>query len=231
MRTLSDYNRALFANREFNAAEPRLAKALVLLRSEQGGHLLDVAAGDGIAARLFRDTGWNVDALEISNDLTQSLRKQGFAVTQHDLATGSLPYKSGSFEALFAGEIIEHLIDTDGFFAEVRRVLRPDGVAVVTTPNLASFENRVRLLLGIYPKWVDFGLSGEGHVRSYTLPVLCKQLARNGFVVEQAKGNWVPLLPQRFIDDVRHPWISWTGNLFPRLSQGLIVKARRPAGH
>ena len=84
----------------------------------------------------------------------------------HDLASGPLPFEDGAFGAVFAGEIIEHLVDTAGFLAELHRVLAPGGVAVITTPNLASFENRVRMLLGRYPNFVEYELGGDGHVRA-----------------------------------------------------------------
>lgn len=138
-----------------------------------------------------------------------------------------LPLRSESFDVVFAGEIIEHLVDTDGFLAEITRVLRPGGTAVVTTPNLASFENRLRLAVGRYPKWVDHRIGGEGHVRAYTPRVLQAQLAEHGLVVTRHVGNWVPVVPQRFADDVRQPWLGRTGRWAPSLSAVTIMAATR----
>jgi 2-polyprenyl-3-methyl-5-hydroxy-6-metoxy-1,4-benzoquinol methylase len=226
---LSTYNREVFSERVFEARESRLRKALALLEQEpRKGRLLDVAAGSGIAAEALTDQGWEVTGLEISEQLAEQIRARGRIETvMHDLATGPLPFDDGSFQAVFAGEIIEHLVDTAGFIAELHRVLWPGGIAVITTPNLASLENRLRLALGRYPIWVDYELGGQGHVRAYTLPTLRAQLGAQGFRVERELGNWVPLLPQRFIDDVRAPVLARTGDWFPSLSQTLIVQARR----
>ena len=128
-------------------------------------------------------------------------------VVRADVARG-LPISNACLDAVFAGEIIEHLVDTDSFIAEIARVLRPGGHTVITTPNLASFENRLRLLAGIYPLWVDHRVGGEGHVRAYTPRVLKKQLAQHGLVVTAHVGNWVPFLPQLIADDVREPWLA-----------------------
>jgi len=50
----------------------------------------------------------------------------------------------------------------------------------------------------------------------------------HGFKIEKHKGNWVPFIPQRFINDIKWPWLSVTGDLFPNLSMDIIIKARKP---
>ncbi len=226
--SLSQFNRRIFSEHRFEARESRLRKALDLLDEEsERGRLLDVAAGSGIAAQLLQEGGWEVSALDISEELVSQIGERGVDARVHDLASGPLPFGDQTFAAVFAGEIIEHLVDTTEFLDELRRVLVPGGVAVLTTPNLASFENRLRLLLGRYPIWVEFAMSDQGHVRSYTLPTLRAHLGARGFAVEAIVGNWVPFLPQRWVNDVRFPALARTGDWFPALSQGLIAKARR----
>ncbi len=226
---LSSQNEELFSERVFEPRESRLHKAYAMLEHEPRGALLDVAAGSGIVAETLQQRGWDVSALELSETQVEAIRARGIRdVRQHDLSAGPLPFDDAGFQAVFAGEIIEHLVDTGGFLNEIARVLVPGGVVIITTPNLASLENRMRLLLGIYPKWVDYELaSGEGHVRGYTLPVLRRQLKAAGLSVDDVKGNWVPFVPQYVTDDVRMPILARTGDWLPRLSQGLIVKARR----
>jgi SAM-dependent methyltransferase len=144
-----------------------------------------------------------------------------------DLNRDPLPFDDTQFDLIFAGEVIEHLVDTDGFLAEVRRCCRPLGHFLLTTPNLASFENRVRLLLGIYPKWLNYNLAESGHVRGYTPRALKTQLAAHGFRVLRQVGNWVPFIPQHFVDDVKIPALSITGTLLPNLAMDIIVLARK----
>lgn len=234
---LSSFNERHFAKRSFEPRESRLSKALESFESlPRRGRLLDVAAGSGLAAEELSGQGWTVTALEISAELCEQLRERGVAnVHRHDLAAGPLPFAEGSFEAVFAGEIIEHLVDTGAFVEELARVLAPGGNVVITTPNLASFENRLRLLLGRYPRWLEWELPSprarayhdQGHVRGYTVPTLRSQLGEHGFVVERILGNWVPFAPQKVMNDLIWPPIARTGDWMPRFAQGLIVRARR----
>src|SRR5436309_14968836 len=120
-----------------------------------------------------------------------------------------------------------HVLVTDPLLAEIASVLRPGGALVVTTPNLASLENRVRLLLGRYPMWMDVGVERTGHLRYYTPRMLRHQLGRHGLRVERHVGNWVPLVPQRFLDDRTAPWLGVTGDWFPSLAMGILMTARR----
>ena len=50
-----------------------------------------------------------------------------------------LPFKSGSFDVVTANMVVEHLEDPVGSFREVRRVLRPNGIFIMHTPNAAAY--------------------------------------------------------------------------------------------
>jgi hypothetical protein len=79
----------------------------------------------------------------------------------------------------------------------------------------------------VYPKWVDYRIGGEGHVRAYTPTILQAQMADHGLSVYRHLGNWVPFVPQRYADDVRQPWLSRTGKWAPSLSADIIMAAKR----
>jgi hypothetical protein len=84
--------------------------------------------------------------------------------------------------------------------------------------------------MGRYPMWMDHRVAGTGHLRYYTPRLLKAHLAQHGFRVEQHLGNWVPFVPQRWLDDRRFPWLAKTGDWFPALSMGILMKARREPG-
>lgn len=222
--------RPSFAHHRLDLRESRLRKAFRLIAELEKGVLLDIGCGDGAFAVQFLPLGWTVMGVEAEEAAVERARARKISAHVHDVEGSRLPFGDGTVDCVFAGEVIEHLIDTDHFLGECRRVLRPGGRLVLTTPNLASLENRLRLLFGRYPMWMDHSLAGTGHLRYYTPRILTAQLGLHGFVVERHLGNWVPIVPQRWLDDRGAPWLTFIGDLLPSLAMGIIVRARRGDG-
>jgi SAM-dependent methyltransferase len=225
MKTISDYNIATKFTYEMR--ESRLKKCVKIMKSLQPGRLLDIGCSNGDWATYWEGHGWKCSGIDIDKEHVEMARQRGINAHHCDLNRDPFPFEDESFDLIFAGEVIEHLIDTDGFMRELRRCVRPGGAVLITTPNLVSFENRVRILLGIYPIWVNYNLAGSGHVRAYTPRVLKKQFREHGFEPVIHKGNWVPFIPQRFVHDVNVPFLAITGDIFPNLSMDIIMLARR----
>jgi 2-polyprenyl-3-methyl-5-hydroxy-6-metoxy-1,4-benzoquinol methylase len=225
MQSTSAYNEAKKFTYEFK--ESRLKKCLKIIESLPAGDMLDIGCSTGDWAGYWSDKGWRCSGIDIDREHIQMSRDRGIDAKYCDLNKESIPFEDQSFDLIFAGEVIEHLIDTDSFLSELHRCLRPGGHALITTPNLVSFENRVRILFGIYPIWVNYNLSGPGHVRAYSPRVLKKQLKEHGFEVVLHKGNWVPFIPQHFLTDLQMPALAITGDLLPGLSMDTIMFARR----
>ncbi len=75
--------------------------------------------------------------------------------------------------------------------------------------------------------WVDYRLAEAGHIRAYTPGVLRKQLRANRFSIVKHTGNWVPFIPQKYLDDIKLPALSVTGTLLPWLAMDIIILARK----
>jgi 2-polyprenyl-3-methyl-5-hydroxy-6-metoxy-1,4-benzoquinol methylase len=211
---------------DIDLRETRYKKIEKIILSLKPGKLLDVGCSSGKFSCRFIKKGFQVYGIDYAEKRVNEAKHKGLNAVVGDI-TKKLPFADGFFDIVLAGELIEHVIDTDGLIAEFNRVLKPRGVLIVTTPNLASFENRLRLLLGIYPAWTNYSVEPPNHIRSYTLPVLIKQLKQNGFKNIKATGNFVPFIPQVLIDDIKFPLLGATGSIFPSLSQGLIVSATK----
>lgn len=95
------------------------------------------------------------------------------------------PYEDARFDVIVNCDAIEHLLcNPVHMLAECHRVLKPDGVMVVTTPNVLRIDNVVRLLRGrnIYDKYVLESASAR-HPREYTPDELARLVESVGFSV------------------------------------------------
>ena len=230
MCSLSEYNKERFHSLQTDHREPRLQKAAAMILSEPVGRLLDIGCGNGSFSAGSLGAGFAGAGIDMTEEQSACARARGLDVRVHNLGSGPMPFRDESFDVSFAGEVIEHIVDTTAFLTEIRRVLKPNGCGVLTTSNLVSAENRLRLLFGFYPMWTEFQLEGgQGHVRSYILKALVRHLHETGFSVERVEGNWVPLIPRHVADDTYRPFLARTGDWFPSLSMDIIVTARRSA--
>jgi SAM-dependent methyltransferase len=114
------------------------------------GRLLDCGCGDGeftvqVASRARVSEAYGI---ERASHRIGEANDRGIIVTEGNL-DDPLPYKSRFFNIVHAGQIIEHLCNIDLFLKEIKRVLRPDGYAVLSINNLASWHNRFCLALGV----------------------------------------------------------------------------------
>lgn len=98
----------------------------------------------------------------------------------------SFPYPDHRFDVVLFCEIIEHLLsDPIHALVEIRRVLKPEGTLVLTTPNVARLENVGKILGGqnIYDPYSGYGAYGR-HNREYTQQEMFSLLSANGFSVD-----------------------------------------------
>lgn len=226
MDGLSSFNR----NRGFtlNLRESRVKKSIQIIQSiSSRGKLLDIGCSTGEWALFWKNEGWESYGIDVNEENISQTEKKGIKASLCDLNSQPIPFSDDYFDVIIAGEVIEHLVDTDRFVHDLSRCLKVGGYLLITTPNLVSFENRLRILLGLYPVWVDYRLANSGHVRAYTPRTLKKQLRSFGFEIVKTIGNWVPFIPQRILNDVQCPILAISGSIFPSLSMDIIMLARK----
>jgi SAM-dependent methyltransferase len=104
--------------------------------------VLDVPAGAGSFAGRCAAQGLQAWA----GDVVPQDLPPGVTGARIDL-NGRMPFDDGEFDAVVSIEGIEHLERPFDFVRECRRILRPGGVFVMTTPNISALRSRWRYLL------------------------------------------------------------------------------------
>jgi ubiquinone/menaquinone biosynthesis C-methylase UbiE len=131
--------------------------ALQIAQKERGDAAwrrhLDIGAGRGELVSLFREAFKTESWV---SDYTQDLMKvPGQKVDVVNLNQQGLPYEDGFFDVVTATEVIEHLEHYRETLREIYRVLKPGGIAILSTPNILNLNSRLRFLWFGY--WNLFG--------------------------------------------------------------------------
>ena len=108
-------------------AQPLMAERLVL----------DVGCGTGYGSSILADNARAVLGVDISEEAIGFARKNHERTNLRFLVADccQLSLRSESAEGVVCFEVIEHLLDQETFLGEIRRVLKRDGLLVISTPN------------------------------------------------------------------------------------------------
>lgn len=114
-------------------------------RVEPGWRAADLGSGPGAFAQRLRQLGCQVTAA----DRNGAAFRGDTAFVELDLDQPGFHARlgSGAFDLVTAVEVIEHLESPIGFLRNVAAMLRPGGIAVLTTPNVDNAPARVKFLL------------------------------------------------------------------------------------
>ncbi len=132
--------------------------------------------------------------------------------TQLDLNRDSLSSEVGteSFDVVFCGEVIEHVFSPDALLREIKQVMKPHAILVLSTPNLGYWLNRLLLLAGVSPLFLENsaeqklgrftrllgqGNPTEGHIRLFTFRALVELVELVGFEVVSVTPTYVWRFP------------------------------------
>lgn len=115
-----------------------LASLIRKLRLSLEAPVLDLGTGTGGNLRLLKQLGFTqVVGLDANEMAIQCCREKGFAeVKKGDIC--DLPFEDHRFQLVLATDILEHVDDDLRALAEIKRVLRPGGEAVMTVPAFQS---------------------------------------------------------------------------------------------
>lgn len=164
-----------------------------------GKKVLDIGCFDGRESYLIKKQGNEVYGIDRMKDAVKQAEKKGIKVVRLDIEKNKWPFEKNSFDIVLAADIIEHLVDTDSFLENVKKVLKKDGRLIISTPNLASLGRRLMLLFGKSPymevsKYDKIhGFRVAGHIRYFVKDTLYKLLEYHGFVIEKFTSEGVNL--------------------------------------
>lgn len=187
-------------------------------------NILDIGCFDGTFLSLIKNRNNNFYGLDASDYAVKESVKKGIRVKQFffDDVT-KIPYPGNFFDLIIAGEIIEHIYDTDFFLEELNRMLKPGGYVLISTPNIASLGRRLLLLAGrspiieVSPNEID----SPGHIRYFTFQTMERLLNKHEFTVKAAKSDVLNLSGAGRMNSLLIP------KIFPSIGQSIICLCQK----
>jgi SAM-dependent methyltransferase len=190
MNIQKNYIENIFKTKKQDALTSRHKKIINLIDKLDGSkakRILDVGIWDG---SILRNISLPCDkfALDISDNQTHFLKQNGIALSVIDFENDKFPYENSYFDVVLLNEVIEHVINTDNLIGEINRVLRVGGILIISFPNVNYF---IGILMQVFFDWTPAFSSRYKavHVRDWTLKVIKRMLAINGFSYQRVIGH------------------------------------------
>ncbi len=139
-----------------------------------GREVLDCGCGNGYGSHLLAETARSVTGVDIAAEAVAYARQHFVRPNLHfmQMDSQSLEFADATFDVVCSFEVVEHIADSARYLAEIRRVLRPEGTALLSTPNRLVYSHAAGKPLNPY------------HVREYSLAELRQVLAPHFSEVE-----------------------------------------------
>ena len=171
----------------------RYQKILKSLSGKGPLTILDIGVGYGFLAAAMKKAGHRVFALDFFyGEVAEEVCRQ-FAIPllMLNMEVHEMPFQDESFDVVVLAEVIEHFTsDPLRPLQKVHRILKEDGMLIVTTPNSLSAVNRIKRFLGqgnrlIYhrPVMVSGNPYLYGHHRLFCMDELQELLEKAGYQV------------------------------------------------
>ena len=160
----------------------RAEVALTLLDCEPEARVLDLGCGVGSFSALLAARSMRVTCTDVSEGNVEAVRRRHPELPAVRADATALPFDEDAFDAVVLMEVLEHVEDDRAALSELRRVVRDDGLLILSVPNLAA---PAPLLERLPLRSVDAREGPEHHFRDgYSPRELTGLLGESGFRIE-----------------------------------------------
>ena len=121
-----------------------LHRYLLACKVAAGKFVLDIASGEGYGSKMLAQTAHKVTGVDISQEAVSHAQEK-YQASNLEFRLGScsgIPLDDASVDVVVSFETIEHHDEHEAMMQEIKRVLRPDGVLVISSPDKLEFSAR-----------------------------------------------------------------------------------------
>jgi 2-polyprenyl-3-methyl-5-hydroxy-6-metoxy-1,4-benzoquinol methylase len=157
---------------------------MIVARCAGAARILDVGCWSGFLGRRLLALGaTTVDGVEEDPSAAELAARDYREVWVADVETFDIP-EGYCYDRIVCADVLEHTANPQAVLARLRPFLAPDGLLVVSVPNVAHWSLRMKLLLGRW-EYTDRGLLDRTHVHFFTRKSAQCEIASAGYVVKE----------------------------------------------
>jgi 2-polyprenyl-3-methyl-5-hydroxy-6-metoxy-1,4-benzoquinol methylase len=131
-----------FVNSE--VAVEHLHRYAIVLALIKGKNVLDIASGEGYGSNLIAENAAEVTGVDIDKDAVERARLK-YKKSNLKFVEGSaadIPLETGYFDVVVSFETIEHHDRHDEMISEIKRVLKPGGLLIISSPDKLNYTEK-----------------------------------------------------------------------------------------
>ena len=185
-----------------------------------GGKVLDIGCSFGFFLKVAQEAGWQIYGLDLSPTPVEQAKRKLRVKTIYNKSIEEAKFQANFFDLVTVFQTIEHVVDPEKFLKEIKRVLKPGGVVLLTTPDAAGWQAR---LMG--KSW--FSYRHPDHFYFFNFENLSLLLKRVGFVKIRNLKDPTRLYPLEYL--LENVKFYYRGKLFVKLTN-FIKKMIGPLG-
>lgn len=197
--------------------------------------ILEVGSYPSYFLAAVKKCGYNVEGLDLNPKReTTFLAKENLTVKKCDIEQEMFPFEDNSFDKIMLSEVFEHLYVNPVFtISEIRRVLKKDGLLILTTPNGYSIKRLYNFMMGRGASENPFDefnkintVGHRGHIREYCVYELKDFLKKSGLLIKDVhyvSFDHLGLKNKPFLSSV----VKLIYFTFPKFRSHLVIIARK----
>lgn len=170
--------------------------------------VLDVGCGGGALAEAIEKKGYSVCGIESYGPAAELAGRRMSRVIHEDLTNlgaVSRALASRRFHVLVFSDVLEHLANPAHILKSYLAFLDDAGTVIVSVPNVAAWNIRLRLLFGMFD-YTDTGILDRTHLRFFTFKTAQKMLLEAG--VKDIKKDLTPYLARSFLPAIKRIFLK-----------------------
>lgn len=170
----------------------------LVTKEKKTGKVLEIGCGTGFLLNRFKESGWQVYGIEPS-PFASKITKEIYGI---DILSNYIDetIESNQFDVVLMLDVIEHIKDPNKLISDIQKVLKKDGILIIGTGNINSFNARLCL-----KRWAYFG--SYEHISFYSPQSINYLLKRNGLYIKE-------LIKTSYQGTVKYNLIRFLKNLF-----------------